>query len=157
MTSGSRLALTLVAAAAFALASGRAWGQVASPTPRPLVGLALGGGSARGMAHAGVLQWLEDHQIPVDRIAGNSVGALMGASYATGLSAADIMTLLRTADWDAILRPDLPYPLKSYRRKEDDRDYSVKLEAGLRHGLRLQSGINPGHHLSLMVSRILLP
>ena len=154
----ARLARAL-AAASFALVPGTAWSQEASPTPtpRPIIGLALGGGSARGMAHAGVLQWLEEHHIPVDRIAGNSTGALMGASYATGLSAEEIKTLLRTADWDTILRPDIPYPLKSYRRKEDDRDYSVKLEAGLRHGLRLQSGINPGHHLSLMVSRILLP
>lgn len=124
---------------------------------RPRVGVVLGGGSARGMAHAGVLQWLEEHKIPVDRVAGNSTGALMGAAYATGLSAADIQKLLREADWDTILRPDIPYSLKSYRRKEDDRDYAVKLEAGLRQGFRLQSGINPGHHLSLMVSRVLLP
>lgn len=153
----TRFPMALAAAAAFALDSRTAWSQEASPTPRPLVGIALGGGSARGMAHAGVLQWLEEHHIPVDRIAGNSTGALMGASYATGLSAEDLKTFLRTADWDTILRPDIPYPLKSYRRKEDDRDYSVKLEAGLRHGLRLQSGINPGHHLGLTVSRILLP
>lgn len=153
----ARLAFAFVAASACALASRPAWSREASPTPRPLIGLALGGGSARGMAHAGVLQWLEEHHIPIDRIAGNSTGALMGASYATGLSAEQIKTFLRTADWDTILRPDIPYPLKSYRRKEDDRDYSVKLEAGLRHGLRLQSGINPGHHLSLLVSRILLP
>jgi len=136
---------------------GRASAQEPSPTPRPRIGLALSGGSARGMAHAGVLQWLEEHHIPVDRIAGNSTGALMGASYATGLSAEEIKTLLREADWDTILRPDIPYPLKSYRRKEDDRDYSVKLEAGLRQGLRLQSGINPGHHIGLLVSRILFP
>jgi len=153
---GARLALA-VAAAVLALQGGVASGQPAAPSPRPVIGLALGGGSARGMAHAGVLQWLEEHHIPVDRIAGNSTGALMGASYATGLSAEEIKAILRTADWDTILRPDVPYPLKSYRRKEDDRDYSVKVEAGLRHGLRLQSGINPGHHLSLMVSRILLP
>src|SRR6187402_330458 len=125
--------------------------------PRPRIGLALSGGSARGMAHAAVLQWLEEHHVPVDRIAGNSTGALMGASYATGLSAEQVKTLLRHADWDTILRPDIPYPLKSYRRKEDDRDYSVKLEAGLRQGLRLQSGINPGHHIGLLASRILFP
>lgn len=153
----ARLARLLATTVVFALLSEPAWSQQAAPSPRPLIGLALGGGSARGMAHAGVLQWLEEHHIPVDRIAGNSTGALMGASYATGLSAEQIQTLLRTADWDTILRPDIPYPWKSYRRKEDDREYSVKLEAGLRHGLRLQSGINPGHHLSLMVSRILLP
>ena len=61
----------------------------------------------------------------------------------------DIRDLVRSRGLgDVYKRQDLPYPLKSYRRKEDDRDYSVKLEAGLRHGLRLQSGINPGHHLS---------
>ena len=157
---GVRLAwvqATLFCALLARAASGQEASPTPTPSPRPVIGLALGGGSARGMAHAGVLQWLEEHHIPVDRIAGNSTGALMGASYATGLSAEEIKTLLRTTDWDTILRPDIPYPLKSYRRKEDDRDYSVKLEAGLRHGLRLQSGINPGHHLSLMVSRILLP
>jgi len=129
----------------------------AAPPSRPMIGIALGGGSARGMAHAGVLQWLEDHHIPVDRIAGNSTGALMGGAYATGMSAEAIQTLLRNADWDTILRPDIPYPLRSFRRKEDDYDYSIKLEAGLDHGFRLQSGLNPGHHLSLLASRIMLP
>ena len=151
----------LALAGALALVPRDAIAQDPSPSPapalRPRVGVVLGGGSARGMAHAGVLQWLEEHKIPVDRIAGNSTGALMGAAYATGLSAADIQKLLREADWDTILRPDIPYSLKSNRRKEDDRDYAVKLEAGLRKGFRLQSGINPGHHLSLMVSRVLLP
>ncbi|MBK5255686.1 MAG: patatin-like phospholipase family protein [Vicinamibacteria bacterium] len=128
-----------------------------APPSRPLVGVALGGGSARGMAHAGVLQWLEEHHIPVDRIAGNSTGALLGGAYAAGMSADAIKTLLRNADWDTILRPDLPYPLRSFRRKEDDFDYSIKLEAGLRHGFRLQSGLNPGHQLSLLISRIMLP
>ncbi len=139
------------------LAAPVARGQETAPSPRPRVGVALGGGSARGIAHAGVLQWLEEHHIPVDRIAGNSTGALMGSAYATGISAEEIKTVLRYADWDTILRPDIPYALRSYRRKEDDRDYAIKLEAGLRHGFRLQSGLNPGHHLSLWISRILLP
>lgn len=125
--------------------------------PRPLVGVALGGGSARGMAHAGVLLWLEEHRIPVDRIAGNSTGAMMGAAYATGMSAEELKTLLRTADWDTILRADIPYAQRSYRRKEDDRDHAVRIEAGLSHGFRLQSGLNPGHHLGLLISRTLLP
>ena len=51
---------------------------------RPRVGVALGGGSARGLAHVGVLRWLEDHRIPVDLITGTSMGGLVGGSYATG-------------------------------------------------------------------------
>ncbi len=126
-------------------------------TGRPRVGLALGGGSAKGMAHAGVLQWLEEHHVPVDAIAGTSTGAFIGAAYATGMSAADIEGMLRTADWDRILQPDVPYPLKSVRRKEDARAYPIGIEAGLRHGFRLQSGLNPGHRIGLLLSRIALP
>ena len=53
---------------------------------RPRIGLALGGGFARGLAHVGVLRVLERHQIPVDFIAGTSVGALIAATYAGGTS-----------------------------------------------------------------------
>src|ERR1700674_46398 len=51
---------------------------------RPKVGVALGGGFARGIAHIGVLQVLEEHEIPIDFIAGTSVGALIAAGYASG-------------------------------------------------------------------------
>ncbi len=141
------LLLTLTAVAAF--------GE--EPARRPRVALALGGGSAKGIAHAGVLQWLEEHRVPVDAIAGTSMGAFVGGAYATGLDAAEIQEMLRSADWDLILRADIPYPLKSFRRKEDDRDYTIKLEAGLRHGFRLQSGLNPGHRIGLLLSRIAFP
>lgn len=137
------------------LAAAPALGQ--EPSRRPRVALALGGGSARGLAHVGVLRWLEEHRVPVDAIAGTSAGAFVGGAYATGLSAAEIQDLLRGADWDLILRSDVPYRVKAYRRKQDDRDYAVKFEAGLRHGFRLQSGLNSGHHLGLLLSRIALP
>lgn len=125
--------------------------------PRPRVGLALGGGSAKGIAHVGVLKWLEEHHIPVDAIAGTSTGAFIGGAYAAGMSAADIEELMRAADWDLIMRPDIPYRLKSFRRKEDDLEYAIKLEAGLRHGFRLQSGLNPGHRIGLLLSRVAFP
>ncbi len=53
---------------------------------RPKVGLALGGGFARGIAHIGVLRVLEENEIPIDFIAGTSVGALIAATYASGTS-----------------------------------------------------------------------
>ena len=121
------------------------------------MGLALSGGSAKGIAHVGVLQWLEEHQIPLDAIAGTSTGAFIGGAYATGSSALQIQDLLRTADWDLIMRPDIPYRLKAARRKEDDRDYAIKIEAGLRRGFRLQSGLNPGHGIGLLLSRVAFP
>lgn len=57
-----------------------------APTNRPSLGLALGGGFARGIAHIGVLRVLEENNIPIDFLAGTSVGALIGASYASGTS-----------------------------------------------------------------------
>lgn len=125
--------------------------------PRPRLGLALGGGSARGIAHVGVLKWLEENRIPVDLVAGTSMGALIGGGYATGLSPDEVQQLLREADWDLIFKPDAPYRLKELRRKEDALDYPVKLELGLRHGLRLPSGLNAGHHIGALLSRVALP
>src|SRR5262245_29268047 len=53
-------------------------------TPRPRIGIALGGGGALGLAHIGVLRFLEERRIPVDLIAGTSMGGLVGGLYATG-------------------------------------------------------------------------
>ncbi|HZS05134.1 MAG TPA: patatin-like phospholipase family protein [Blastocatellia bacterium] len=71
---------------------------------RPRVGLALGGGVARGMAHIGVLRELEKNNIPVDLIAGTSVGSLIGAGYAGGLSADDLEKLARKIRWSDLGR-----------------------------------------------------
>jgi NTE family protein len=61
-----------------------------APRPRPKIGLALGGGFARGLAHIGVLKVFEDEQIPIDFLAGTSVGALIGAGFASGVPAAEL-------------------------------------------------------------------
>jgi NTE family protein len=58
------------------------------PSGRPVIGVALEGGGALGLAHIGVLKWMEDNHIPVDRIAGTSMGALVGGLYASGHSPA---------------------------------------------------------------------
>jgi NTE family protein len=68
----------------------------ATPAPRPGIGLALGGGFARGFAHLGVLQVLEQHHIPISYIAGTSVGSILGAAYASGAPLARIMATCRT-------------------------------------------------------------
>ncbi|MEO8358509.1 MAG: patatin-like phospholipase family protein [Vicinamibacteria bacterium] len=131
--------------------------EVVAQPSRPKIGIALGGGSARGVAHVGVLRWMEEHRIPVDVVAGSSIGAFIGGAYATGMSAPQIQSMLTAEDWERTLQPDLPYSVKSYRRKEDDAAYAVKLDLGLRHGLEIQSGLNSGHRLGLLLSRVTLP
>ncbi len=71
---------------------------------RPVVGLALGGGMARGCAHVGVLRVLEKHQIPVDLIAGTSVGSLIGGAYAAGLTPDQIEQLALNIQWSDLGR-----------------------------------------------------
>ncbi len=124
---------------------------------RPKVGLALGGGSARGIAHVGVLEWLEENQIPVDFVAGTSMGGLVGGSFATGMSGGEIRTFLRETDWGLVFLGEAPYGLKSFRRKEDRREFPVKLAIGLRGGVKFPSGLDPAHQIGLLLSRIALP
>lgn len=71
----------------------------ADKSNRVRVGLALSGGAARGIAHVGVLRALEEHDIPIDAIAGASAGALVGGSYAAGLSIDQLETLARSFRW----------------------------------------------------------
>jgi NTE family protein len=63
---------------------------------RQTLGIALGGGFARGIAHIGVLKVLEEENIPVDYVAGTSVGAIIGASYCSGMTAAELTDMART-------------------------------------------------------------
>jgi NTE family protein len=72
--------------------------------PAPAIGLALGGGFARGIAHIGVLKVLEEESIPVRVIAGTSVGALIGASYCSGLSAAELEEVARSVRMSTFAR-----------------------------------------------------
>jgi NTE family protein len=75
------------------------------PEPRiPSIGLALGGGFARGMAHIGVLKVLEEENIPVSIVAGTSVGALIGAAYCSGLSIEELETLSRSCRFTTFAR-----------------------------------------------------
>src|SRR5271165_5039913 len=70
--------------------------KVLATAPRPTLGLALGGGFARGLAHIGVLRVLEQENIPVDYVAGTSVGAIIGAAYCGGITAAELEEMART-------------------------------------------------------------
>src|ERR1700755_607085 len=97
--------------------------QSSSTAPRPKVGLVLEGGGALGLAHIGVIQWLEEHRIPVNYVAGTSMGGLVGGIYATGHSAAEVKDLVATINWDQVLQGQSPYEDLSFRRKQDAAEY----------------------------------
>ena len=83
------------------------------------MGLVLEGGGALGLAHIGVLQWLEEHRIPVNYVAGTSMGGLVGGIYAAGHSSAEVKQLVKSINWDQVLRGQTPYDDLSFRRKQD--------------------------------------
>jgi NTE family protein len=165
LASASSLAAVLIAAlpAAPALAepaSGRqssARSPAAPQPPRPRVGLALGGGGARGFAHIGVLLWLEEHRVPVDVVAGTSMGGLVGGGFAAGMKPGEIRDLVGGVDWASVLAPDTPFIYKTFRRKEDTRAFPSALRFGLRNGFRLPSGLSAAEQAELLFDRLAAP
>jgi NTE family protein len=127
------------------------------PRPRPKIGVALEGGGAMGLAHIGVLKWFEEHHIPVDYVAGTSMGGLVGGFYATGMNPDEMKALIEGLDWRAILNDRTPYEDLAYRRKEDQRAYPNSLIFGLRGGLSLPPGLIAGHQIGLLIDRVTLP
>ncbi|MGA2922820.1 MAG: patatin-like phospholipase family protein [Candidatus Sulfotelmatobacter sp.] len=127
------------------------------PTRRPRIGLALSGGAALGLAQIGVIQWLEENHIPVDRVAGTSMGSIIGLMYATGMSPDEMRKFAEGIDWNEALLPEPTYRQLSYRRKQDRRDYQVEAALGIKHGLRGPNGFNPGLGVGLLLDRIAFP
>jgi NTE family protein len=146
----------LLAIAALLLAlpwGGTAEAQAPPSAPRPKIGIAFGGGSARGIAHVGVIRWLEEHHIPIDVAAGTSMGGLIGGTFATGMSADEIETLLAGVDWDATFGSS-NFEFKNVRRKRDARDYPSHLEFGLKRGIKAPTALNNGQQVDLLIGRI---
>ena len=124
---------------------------------RSTIGVALEGGGALGEAHIGVLKWFEDHHIPIDYLAGTSMGGLVAGLYATGKSADDIHEVVKTADWPLLLGGITPYEDLSFRRKEDARQIPNAITIGLKNGPALPPGLNTGHQVNLLIDRETLP
>ncbi|MEZ5354583.1 MAG: patatin-like phospholipase family protein [Bryobacteraceae bacterium] len=138
-----------------ALAACTMLAQEKPPAPeRPRIALALAGGSALGLAHVGVIQWLEEHRIPIDGVAGTSMGGLVGGLYATGADAAQMREFLEAVDWASALQPGPPFRQLAFRRKEDRRAFPNRLEFGLKNGIQLPSALSAGHAVGLVLSRI---
>lgn len=132
-------------------------GQAADKPKRKTIGVALSGGSALGLSHVGVLQWFEEHRIPIDYIAGTSMGGLVAGLYATGHNSAEILDFVKEVDWNSALSGSPPYQNVAFRRKEDLREYPTNLEIGYKKGIRLPGGLSAGHGVGLVLSRFAAP
>ncbi|HYX52495.1 MAG TPA: patatin-like phospholipase family protein, partial [Candidatus Limnocylindrales bacterium] len=121
--------------------------------PRPRIGIALGGGAALGLAHIGVLKYFEEHHIPIDDIAGTSMGGLVGGFYATGISATDLQEIALDAPWDDLLSPNYRFFDEPIVEKQEWNRQPGWLTLRLGSRLNLPAGINSGQRLALLLSR----
>ena len=138
-------------------ASGQSEVPAAETEPRLRIGLVLGGGGARGAAHIGVLKELERLRIPIDAIAGTSMGAIVGGLYATGVNAEELEQLVSSLDWTAALSDKSAREDLSFRRKQDDLQFPINMELGLRGtDLLLPKGVIQGQKLDLLLRELTL-
>jgi len=142
------ISVVLIAALLF----GAAMASAAPPDvrqDRPRIGLVLGGGGARGAAHIGVLRELENLRVPIHAIAGTSMGAIVGGLYASGMTPAELEDLITSLDWKDSFQDTIRREHMLFRRKQDDEDFPMRIEVGLRDGrLVLPEGLISGQKLS---------
>jgi NTE family protein len=125
---------------------------------RPRIGLALSGGGARGASHIGVLKVLERERIPIDYIAGTSMGAIVGGMYASGLSPEEIEAQLTAVDWDDVFEDKVDREHRSFRRKTDDRLWLIDRKPGFNDGkITLPSGLVQGQKINQLLIALTLP
>jgi NTE family protein len=119
--------------------------------------VAFAGGTALGFAHVGILKWLEANHVPIDFVAGTSMGGLVGGMCAVGSHADEICNFVRGVEWAKVFGPATPYPQLGFRRKQDFRDLANTVEFGWRGHLRRLLGLNAGEGVSLLISRFAAP
>ena len=119
---------------------------------RPTIGLVLSGGGAKGAAHIGVLQVLEANNIPIDYIAGTSIGAYIAGMYALGFSANDIETIMLEGAWDTGYSDTIPRENLSYRNKQLRDKYNIPISVGFNNGeITSPSGLLQGQTMSQLL------
>ncbi len=117
------------------------------------VGVALSGGGALGLAHIGVIRYFEEHHIPIDKIAGTSMGGLVGGLYAVGTDSKQLTEVVEHADWSDLLSSIPKFVEQPIVEKQQwNRTFG---DLALRFGKKfsLPVGLNPGESLSLLLSR----
>lgn len=123
---------------------------------RPKIGLVLAGGGAKGFAHVGVLQLLDSLNIPVDYIAGNSMGGLIGALYAIGYSGKDLEEFSKSLDWNVLLNDNPPREELPFIEKEKSSKYQLKI--GLKgYEPAIPSGLIYGQNIQMLFHKLTAP
>jgi NTE family protein len=154
------LTALLATLASLAVLSGPASAQtdtqhLTSQTSRPKIGLVLAGGGAKGAAHVGVLKVLEEMRIPIDYVAGTSMGSIIGGLYASGMKPDDIEREIKQIDWIDVFQDEPDREDRSFRRKADDYLYVFQAKPGFKKGaIKLPLAYVHGQKFDLQLNRL---
>lgn len=125
------------------------------PDTRPRIGLVLGGGGARGTAHIGVLEVLEKLRVPVDCVAGTSMGALVAGAYVSGVDPQQMMHRLAQVDWRDLFEDNPSHAETNYRQQRLDQTYYPGFEFGLtERGVQTAYGLVGGQKIKLFFNTL---
>jgi NTE family protein len=129
--------------------------QAADAVARPRIGLVLGGGGARGAAHIGVLEVLERLRVPVDCVAGTSMGALVAGAWAAGLTPAAMREELARADWADMFQDNPDYTELNPRNKRLSQRFLPGTESGVtEQGVTAPPGVVSGQKIKLFFNQL---
>ncbi|ULC59929.1 patatin-like phospholipase family protein [Flaviramulus sp. BrNp1-15] len=121
----------------------------------PKVGLVLSGGGAKGLAHIGVLKVMDSLGVKVDYVAGTSMGAIIGALYASGYSGKQLDSIFQEVDFDIIITDDLPRASTAFDERANMEKYAVKLPFdGFK--IKLPSALSRGHNTYSLLLKLTL-
>ncbi len=129
----------------------------AQTSQRPKIGLALSGGGAKGLAHIGVLEVLDEVGLKIDYITGTSMGSIIGALYAMGYSGDSIHKIATSEEWEKLLSNQIPIHFLPPDDKAEYGQYNIELGLTHRGKLKMPTGLLDGHLLSLELSRLSMP
>ena len=122
---------------------------------RPRVGLVLGGGGARGAAHIGILEVLRENRIPVDCVAGTSMGGLVTGAFAAGLTPDEMLEAMGQADWREMFNDNPPTNELNPRVKSQSRLFIPGTEIGMtKEGAQTLPAVVQGQKIKLFINRL---
>lgn len=121
---------------------------------RKKVGLALGGGGAKGAAEVGVLKVLQEAGIPIDYIAGTSIGGIVGGLYAIGYDASDLDSLFRNQDWLYLLSDQVDRDAEAYLSKDEKEKYVIHLPMSKKRKVSLPTGYLSGQNIVNLFTKL---
>jgi len=131
-----------------------AFGRAQENTSEDLkVGLVLSGGGAKGLAHIGALKVIEDAGVRIDYIGGTSMGAIVGALYASGYSAHQLDSIFNAVDFNSLIQDNIPRSAKTFYEKGEAEKYAITLPFD-DFNIGFPSGLSKGQNVYNLLSRL---